>query len=81
MSFSIFIGNLNYSSTESDLLTILEEFGKILSIEIIKDNYTSKSKGFAHVQTLNQETALLIIKSLNGKLLNGRPLKIEFYKE
>ena len=44
---NIYIGNLNYSVRENDLKEVMEDYGTVLSVKIIKDRETGRSKGFA----------------------------------
>ncbi len=79
MAISIFIGNLNYDTTEKDILKLLEPFGGIRSLRIITDKYTFKSKGFAHGEVSDIDIASKIIKNLNGHIVNGRAIKVEIF--
>lgn len=81
MSNKIFIGNLNYETTNDQLQSFLSQKGLILSCEIVVDKFSLKSKGFAYAEVKSEEYAEIIINSLNGKTLNGRPLKIDYYKK
>lgn len=80
MYFTIFIGNLSYHTTNEELFKLITPFGRIISCKIIEDRFTLKSKGFAHLEVENKEIANEIIRDLNGVEFNGRPLKIEYFK-
>ena len=47
---NIYIGNLNYRVKEADLQQVIEEYGAVESVKIIKDRETGKSKGFAFIE-------------------------------
>ena len=79
MNTAIFIGNLNFDTTNETLSSFLHEYGAIKSCEIIIDKFSFKSKGYARVMVENEEIAHKIIESLNGRELEGRPLKIALY--
>lgn len=81
MSRIIFIGNLNYDTTVDRLSDFLSPFGTLEKCEIIVDKYTFKSKGFAYAELDSPETADRIISNLNGKTLDGRTVKIEYYSK
>ena len=73
---NIYVGNLAYSVTEDDLRSAFQDFGEITSINIIKDKFSGQSKGFGFVEMPNNSEADKAIKSLNGALLKGRPIKV-----
>lgn len=80
MNCMIFIGNLNFETTEETLYNYLEQFGKIESVEICFDKFTFRSKGFAKVK-LNETTSVKrFIELSNNQLLDGRPLRVEKFK-
>lgn len=74
---NIYVGNLYFEVNESDLKQIMEEFGIVSSIKIIKDRETGKSKGFGFVEMNNDNEAKNAIQALNGKTLKGRAMVIK----
>ncbi len=72
----IFVGNLEYAVTDEDLKKAFEAFGKVDSVNVIKDQYSSRSKGFGFVEMPESEEARAAIAALNGKDLNGRNLTV-----
>ena len=72
----IYVGSLSYEVTEDDLKQAFEAFGKVESVNIVKDRYTGKSKGFGFVQMPANEEAQAAIDGLNGKDLKGRTLNV-----
>ena len=74
---NIYCGNLNWQTTEADLQAAFEAFGEVSSVTIIKDKYTSQSRGFGFVEMPNNEEARAAIDGLNGKELDGRTLRID----
>jgi len=71
MSNTIFVGNLNYSVTQEDLVNLFSPFGQILSCVIIP------RKGYGFVN-FSEETLLDdIIKEFNGKVYWERPIRVE----
>lgn len=73
----LYVGNLNFSTTEDELKSHFEQNGiQAKSVTIIKDKYTDRSKGFGFVEVDSQEIMQQAIESLNGKEFNGRTLTV-----
>ena len=73
---SIFVGNLSFQTTESDLTTLFKGFGEVKRVQIAKDRETGRARGFAFVEMPNDEEAAKAIAGLEGKLFGGRNLKV-----
>ena len=74
---NIYIGNLNYRVKESDLQQIMEEYGAVTSIKIIKDRESGRSKGFGFVEMENDAQATQAIEELNGSEFEGRTMIVK----
>ena len=74
---NIYIGNLNYRVREDDLRQVMEAYGAVDSVKIIKDRETGKSKGFAFVEMADDAAATKAIEELNGAELDGRTLVVK----
>lgn len=74
---NIYIGNLNYRVREDDLKQVMEEYGAVDSVKIIKDRETGKSKGFAFVEMPNDEDAKKAIEELNEAEYEGRQMVVK----
>jgi RNA recognition motif-containing protein len=74
---NIYIGNLNYSVRENDLKEVMEDYGTVLSVKIIKDRETGRSKGFAFCEIEEEEGAKKAIAELNGSDYAGRPMVVK----
>lgn len=74
---NIYIGNLSYKVRENDLKEVVEEYGSVDSIKIIKDRDTGKSKGFAFVEMENDNDAQRAIEELNGAEYEGRTMVVK----
>jgi RNA recognition motif-containing protein len=74
---NIYCGNLNWQTTEAGLQTAFEEFGEVSAVTIIKDRYTGQSRGFGFVEMPNDAEGQAAISAMNGKELDGRPLKVD----
>lgn len=73
---NIYIGNLSYEVTEEDLKQAFETFGQVESVNIIKDKFSGRSKGFGFVEMPDKANAQSAINDLNGKELKGRTLNV-----
>ncbi|BCI62028.1 MULTISPECIES: RNA recognition motif domain-containing protein [Bacteroidales] len=74
---NIYIGNLNYRVREADLQQVMEEYGAVDSVKIIKDRETGKSKGFGFVEMGNDAQAKQAIEELNGAEYEGRTMIVK----
>ena len=73
---NIYVGNLNYSVKEEELEQIFGEYGEVISVKIITDKYSGRSKGFGFIEMASNEEGTNAINELNGKDLKGRDLKV-----
>ena len=73
---NLYIGNLSFSTSEEALKKIFDEFGNVETAKVIKDNYTGRSKGFGFVEMPDNSEADKAIKALNGKLIDGKNIKV-----
>lgn len=73
---NIYVGNLSYETTEEELRSAFEQFGKVDSVSIIKDKFSGRSKGFGFVEMPAKAEGQSAIEGLNGKERNGRALKV-----
>ncbi|MBE6348652.1 MAG: RNA-binding protein [Spirochaetaceae bacterium] len=76
----IYIGNMNFSTTEESIKNLFSKYGDVDSVEIIKDKYTEQSKGFGFVE-MSDDDAEKAISSLNGKDFEGRRIRVNFAQE
>ena len=74
---NIYVGNLNYRIREHDLRAVMEKFGTVDSVKVIKDRESGRSKGFAFVEMPNDENALQAIEELNEKEFEGRKMVVK----
>lgn len=74
---NIYIGNLSYNVRENDLREVMEDYGAVASVKIIKDRDTGRSKGFAFCEMTEEEEGKKAIEALNGAEYAGRPLVVK----
>ncbi len=73
---NIYVGNLSYEVTDSDLRAAFSSIGEVTSAKVIVDNYTNKSKGFGFVEMSDSGQAKQAIEQLNGSELKGRAITV-----
>ena len=75
MTKKLFVGNLPFQASESDLEGLFSQVGTVESVSIIMDRMTGRSKGFGFVE-MASEDADAAIQRLNGAQLSGRALTV-----
>lgn len=70
----IYVGNLPYSSTESELRELFSDYGAVESARVITDRDTGQSRGFGFVEILDDDAAQAAISALSGSDFGGRRL-------
>ncbi len=75
---NLYVGNLPWSTTEDQLRGMFAEFGEVVSVKIIEDRETGRSRGFGFVEMENG--AEEAIQNLNGKDVGGRNIKVNVAK-
>jgi RNA recognition motif-containing protein len=76
MGKKLYVGNLGYGVTDSDLLKLFEPHGTVESVQVIMDRDTGRSKGFGFVEMKTEQEAQAAIAALNGQDSGGRPLTV-----
>ena len=77
---TLYVGNLPFNATETDVKTLFERHGKVESVKLINDRETGKPRGFGFVD-MSQSDALTAIQALNGFQMSGRPLRVNEAQE
>ena len=72
----IYIGNMPFTTTDTDLNTMFAKHGTVTSVNIITDKLTNRPRGFAFVEMETDEAAQKAIAALNGTQLEGRALVV-----
>jgi RNA recognition motif-containing protein len=73
---NIFVGNLSYATTESELESAFSAYGAVERVSVVRDRESGQSRGFAFVEMTNSEDAAKAIAGLNGRDINGRSLNV-----
>lgn len=76
MGSKLYVGNLSYNTTSSDLEQMFAAHGTVQSAEIISDRETGRSKGFGFVQMGSDAEAQAAIAALHGQQVDGRDLTV-----
>jgi len=76
MSTKLYVGNLPYETTESDLQTLFEASGQVSTINIMRDRATGQARGFAFVEMGDAESARRAIAELDKHQYGGRSLTV-----
>lgn len=73
---NIFVGNLDFSASESAIRPLFEPYGAVDRVSVVTDRDTGRSRGFAFVEMSNSAQADQAITALNGTELSGRSLNV-----
>lgn len=76
MGKKLYVGNLSFSVSDSDLQQLFSAHGNVASAQVIIDRDTNRSKGFGFVEMSSDQEAAAAISALDGQEHNGRALKV-----
>ena len=76
MNTKLYVGNVPYETTESDLQTLFEGSGRVSTVNIIRDRATGQARGFAFVEMSDAEGARRAIAELDRHQIGGRSLTV-----
>lgn len=76
MSTKLYVGNLNFRTDDDKLRELFSQYGEVLSVNVVTDRESGRSRGFGFVEMSDKESAQEAEKALNGKEFEGRPLKV-----
>lgn len=80
MDVKLYVGNLDYATTEDDLRTLFAQAGNVTSVALIKDRDSGQSKGFAFITMGTQSEAQKAISMFNAYSINARTLTVNVAK-
>jgi RNA recognition motif-containing protein len=72
----LYVGNLSFSTSESQLRDLFAAFGDVTSASLVMDRETGRPRGFGFVEFSNDEHAKAAITGMNGKNVDGRDLTV-----
>jgi cold-inducible RNA-binding protein len=73
---NIYVGNLDFRTTEEELRTAFEVYGQVDKVTIVLDRDTGQQRSFGFVEMSNNAEGENAIARLNGSLMEGSPLKV-----
>jgi cold-inducible RNA-binding protein len=73
---NLFVGNMSFQTTESELTELFKPFGQITRIRVVMDRETGRARGFAFVEMPNDDEATKAVAALDGKSVGGRNIKV-----
>ena len=76
MNTKLYVGNLPYQTTESDLQALFEASGQVNTVTIVRDRATGQARGFAFVEMSDEEGAQRAISELDQRQMGGRSLTV-----
>ena len=81
MNRKLYVGNLPFSTEERTLEDLFNQAGPVTSVRVMRDKATGQSRGFAFVDMENASAAQKAIAELDGKDLEGRPLRVRIAED
>jgi RNA recognition motif-containing protein len=76
MNKKLYVGNLDYSTTEDELRTLFANAGPVTSVSLVTDRMSGRSRGFAFVEMESEDGARVAIESLNNRQLGERSISV-----
>ena len=76
MSTKLFVGNLSFNATDQQLRELFGAYGPVQEVDVIKDKFSGRPRGFGFVTMETKEGADAAVKALHGKDLDGRALTV-----
>ena len=73
---NIYVGNLSYQAGDDELREAFEQFGQVSSVQVIKDKFTGRSRGFGFVEMPNDDEGKKAIEGMNDVELAGRAVRV-----
>jgi RNA recognition motif-containing protein len=77
MPSKLYVGNLSYSVTSSDLEALFSQAGKVESAAVVTDKFSGQSKGFGFVEMASPEDAAKAVDQFNETELKGRNIRVD----
>jgi RNA recognition motif-containing protein len=81
MTSNLYVGNLTFNTTSSDLQNLFAQHGEVAKAQVITDRDTGRSRGFGFVEMASADAAKAAVEALDGHNLDGRALTVNVAKE
>ena len=81
MSKKLYVGNMNYATTEDQLRDLFSQYGTVVNVNIVTDRFTNQSKGFGFVEMEEDSASEAAISALNKFEFDGRQLRVDEARE
>ena len=76
MSAKLFVGNLSFNTTQTQLQDLFAAHGNVVEADVIMDKFSGRPRGFGFVTMESKEAADAAVQALNGKEIDGRALTV-----
>ena len=76
MTMKLYVGNLSFDTSSSDLQTMFAQTGTVESVSLIEDRETGRSRGFGFIEMSSAAEGAAAIEKFNGQEVGGRALKV-----
>ncbi|HRG89533.1 MAG TPA: RNA-binding protein [Chitinophagales bacterium] len=73
---NIYVANISFRATESQLKDLFQQFGEVTSVKIVKDRETGRSRGFGFIEMANDSEGQQAVAQLNGTSFQDRNLVV-----
>ncbi|XP_051166884.1 RNA-binding motif protein, X-linked 2-like [Leptopilina boulardi] len=73
----VFVGGLPYTLTEGDIIAVFSQYGKIVNINLVRDKFTGKQKGYGFLCYEDQRSTILAVDNFNGIKILGRTIRVD----
>lgn len=81
MGKKLFVGNLAFSVSDDSLKARFADFGEVVSVKVVRDAETGRSRGFGFVEFSDDGKAVEAVSALNGQELEGRAMSVSEARE
>ncbi len=81
MNTRLYVGNLSFNTTADGVRTAFEQFGTVSDVHLVTDRETGRARGFAFVTMGTSDEAAKAIQGMDGKTVDGRPLRVNEAEE
>ncbi|PYS86066.1 MAG: RNA-binding protein [Acidobacteria bacterium] len=76
MTMKLYVGNLSFDTSSSQLQTMFAQTGTVESVSLIEDRETGRSRGFGFIEMSTAQEGAAAIEKFNGQEVGGRALKV-----